>query len=45
MVMIPDFNATIAHALGIPLDVKTMSPSLRPFTVADQGSPILDLFG
>jgi hypothetical protein len=44
MVAIPDFNATIAHALGISLDQKTISPSLRPFTVADKGQPILDLF-
>ena len=44
MVVVPDFNATIAHAMGIPLDKKTMSPSMRPFTVADKGEPILDLF-
>lgn len=44
MVVVPDFNATIAHALGIPLDKKTMSPSMRPFTVADKGEPIMDLF-
>ena len=44
MVVVPDFNATIAHALGIPLDKKTMSPSMRPFTVADKGEAIMDLF-
>ena len=44
MVVVPDFNATIAHALGIPLDKKTMSPSMRPFTVADKGEPIMGLF-
>ena len=44
MVVVPDFNATIAHALGIPLDKEIMSPSMRPFTVADKGEPILDLF-
>lgn len=44
MVVVPEFNATIAHALGIPLDKKTMSPSMRPFTVADKGQPIMDLF-
>jgi hypothetical protein len=44
MVVVPDFNATIATALGIPLDKKTMSPSMRPFTVADKGEPIMDLF-
>ncbi|MFT5303007.1 MAG: hypothetical protein ACI87E_003801 [Mariniblastus sp.] len=44
MVVVPEFNATIAHALGIPLDKKTMSPSMRPFTVADKGQPIMGLF-
>lgn len=43
-VAIPDFNATIAHALGISLKKKTISPSMRPFTVADKGKPVLDLF-
>ena len=43
-VSVPSFNATIAHALGIDLEKKTMSPTLRPFTVADKGKPILDLF-
>lgn len=43
-VNVPSFNATIAHALGLPLEKKTMSPSLRPFTVADKGKPILELF-
>ncbi len=44
MVEVPDFNATIAYALGIPLDKKTISPSNRPFTVADKGKPITALF-
>ena len=44
MVVIPDFNATIAHAMGIPVEKKVMSPDLRPFTVADKGKPILELF-
>ena len=44
MVLVPEFNATIAYALGIPLDKKTMSPSMRPFTVADKGQPVMDLF-
>ncbi len=44
MVVVPDFNATIAHALGIPLEKKTMSPSMRPFTVADKGEPVMGLF-
>jgi hypothetical protein len=40
----PDLNATIAHALGLPLEEKVSSPSGRPFTVADKGKPILELF-
>lgn len=44
MVTIPDFNATIATAIGLDLDKKTISPSDRPFTVADKGQPIEDLF-
>ncbi|HYE97270.1 MAG TPA: DUF1501 domain-containing protein [Planctomycetota bacterium] len=43
-VQIPDFNATIAHALGLPLGFSVHSPSGRPFTVADKGTPILELF-
>ncbi len=41
----PDFNATIAYALGLPLDQVLFSPSKRPFTVADKGRPITQLFG
>ncbi|MEZ6197863.1 MAG: DUF1501 domain-containing protein [Planctomycetota bacterium] len=43
-VLVPDFNATIAHALGLPLDHVLTSPSGRPFTVAHKGKPILELF-
>lgn len=43
-VKIADFNATIAHALGLPLDQVLYSPSKRPFTVAHKGKPVLDLF-
>jgi len=43
-VQISDLNATIAHALGIDLQHKEQSPSRRPFTVADQGKPVLDVF-
>ncbi|MDF2374728.1 MAG: DUF1501 domain-containing protein [Verrucomicrobiales bacterium] len=42
-IKIPDFNATIAHALGLPLDQVLYSPSKRPFTVAHKGVPVLDL--
>lgn len=43
-VTIPDFNATIATALGLPLEQVVHSPTRRPFTVADQGRPVLELF-
>jgi len=42
---IPDFNATIGYALGLPLDQIIFSPSKRPFTVADKGQPLVHLFG
>jgi Protein of unknown function (DUF1501) len=42
---ITDFNATIAYGLGLPLDKVVMSPSGRPFTVADKGRPLTTLFG
>ncbi len=43
-VSIQDFNATIAHATGLPLDYVVTSPSGRPFKVADKGSPITSIF-
>ena len=43
-VEVPDFNATIAYALGLPLDKKVMSPSNRPFSIADKGKPVTALF-
>lgn len=43
-VEIPAFNATIAYALGLPLDQVVYSPSKRPFTVADKGQPIVEVF-
>jgi uncharacterized protein (DUF1501 family) len=43
-VSIPQFNATIAHALGLPGDHVTLSPERRPFTVANKAKPILKLF-
>jgi hypothetical protein len=43
-VTIQDFNATIAWALGLPLDHKVTSPAGRPFQVADKGQPLTDLF-
>ncbi len=43
-VSVPDLNATIAHALGLPLQHVIKSPSGRPFTVADKGKPVMGLF-
>jgi len=42
---IPDLNATIGYALGLPLDQVLYSPTKRPFTVADKGKPLTQLFG
>ena len=39
-----DFNATIAYSLGLPVDQVIISPSQRPFTVADKGKPVVELF-
>jgi len=39
-----DFIATIGAAMGLPITEVTMSPSNRPFTVGDKGSPIVELF-
>jgi len=44
MVAVPDFNATIAYGLGIPIEEEIMSPEMRPFTVADKGQPVKELF-
>lgn len=40
-----DLNATIAHALGLPLAHELTSPAGRPFTVADDGRALESLFG
>ncbi|MEM9158003.1 MAG: DUF1501 domain-containing protein [Verrucomicrobiota bacterium] len=40
---VPDFNATIAYALGLPTERTIFSPTGRPFRVADKGRPVLDL--
>lgn len=44
-VTIQDFNATIAHAVGLPLDHVVTSPGGRPFKVADKGIPVTEIFG
>ncbi len=43
-VSVPDFNATIAAALGLPQDEVIESDSGRPFTVAHKGKPIEGIF-
>jgi hypothetical protein len=43
-VTIADFNATIAHALGLPLQQQFYSKSGRPFKVAHDGKPLTKLF-
>ena len=43
-VTMPELNATIAQALGIDLNAVEHSPSGRPFTVADKGKPVIELF-
>lgn len=43
-VTVEDFNATIAHALGIPHDEEIYSPDGRPFTLGNGGTPISALF-
>ena len=42
---VQDFNATIAYALGLPYDTVIMSPTKRPFKIADKGVPVTTLFG
>lgn len=42
-VNVPDFNATIAKAIGLPVEKEVYSQSGRPFTVADEGKPIDEL--
>ncbi|MDH3590910.1 MAG: DUF1501 domain-containing protein [Planctomycetota bacterium] len=44
MVKVEDFNATLAYALGLPLEFKVYSPSGRPFKVAHDGKPVKALF-
>lgn len=43
-VTVPDFNATIAFALGLPTEHQIISPTQRPFTIADKGRPVTEVF-
>jgi uncharacterized protein (DUF1501 family) len=38
-----DLNATLAYALGLPLNDVQYSPSGRPFTVAHNGDPVQEV--
>lgn len=42
-VKVADFNATIAQALGLPLDQEVHSSAGRPFKVAHNGKPLTEL--
>jgi hypothetical protein len=44
-VRVEAFNATIGYALGPPLDQVLYSPSARPFTMADKGKSLVEIFG
>ena len=44
LVSVQDFNATIAYGLGLPYDTVLMSPTKRPFKIADKGTPVTTLF-
>ena len=44
MVTVQDFNATIAHALGIQHHNLIYSETRRPFTISDKGKPITSVF-
>ncbi|MCX6845264.1 MAG: DUF1501 domain-containing protein [Verrucomicrobia bacterium] len=44
IVTVQDFNATIAHALGLNWNEIIMSPSKRPFQIADKGKPLTSIF-
>ncbi|MEM9015539.1 MAG: DUF1501 domain-containing protein [Verrucomicrobiota bacterium] len=40
-----DFLATIGHGMGMNLEETVYSPTQRPFTFADKGKPVTELFG
>lgn len=44
-ISIPDFNATIGYALGLPLEDIVPAPNGRPFKLADKGKPVIEVFG
>lgn len=42
-VAVDDFNATIATAMGLPLNKEILAPNGRPFRVANEGAPVAGL--
>jgi len=44
-VTVADFNATIAHAMGLKLQEEIYAKNGRPFKVAHDGTPVTKLFG
>lgn len=44
LVSVQDFNATIAHAIGLYTQQIVMSPTGRPFKVADKGEAVKEVF-
>lgn len=40
-----DLNATIAYGCGLPVEKEVLSPSGRPFKIANDGTPLKSLFG
>jgi hypothetical protein len=43
-VSVQDFLSTIGWSLGLPVHEEVLSPSKRPFTVGDKGSPVMPVF-
>ena len=39
-----DWIATIGHGLGVPLDKEIYAPNGRPFTFANRGKPVTEIF-
>lgn len=40
-----DLNATIAYGLGLPIEKEIISPNGRPFKIANDGTPLKQVFG
>jgi len=44
LVTVQDFLTTVGWSLGLPVDEEVLSPSKRPFTVGENGKPVMDVF-